>query len=436
MSYTVRLRKSAATVYTFTSPTPFVAPVHAYEHDDSEPPRLAVLAKTWVLQGVLYAASEALAVAAWDGLKALLDVPASIPDGVQLLRGATLVDSIATEDGYEAVKVETLESPRTDLQWRGEMAFSLRVTGRKRFTTTTTSAGVISKISTQETWAYDEAGLLTRTLTGELEAASGSAVAIARTLGLALPGGDYAYETNGPDGVDVERLDLADRRARFTSRVRQAGATLPGGVGPSFSKRTSVSRGGGSVVTTVSATARGTGAEAAVRAARPSGQLAAEEVDVDPFGRSASATYVSREPDTGAPILKFHRLSTRGGGRPRAWSRMSGGRPPILHVLSFGPVELEEECLIELVGNAPGTDSYKFPGPVPGLVEDTSKMSFDGPTRIAVGASRSQDVWQMRLVRGYVGASLPEVLAAASKQALAPGSGSTPTAEAARQAKG
>lgn len=434
MSFTVRLRRSGSTVYTFSTPTPFVEVSTVPAYDTDEPPVLAGLDRTWTVTGYLRGATEAATITAWDALKSVLDTAATAPDGIQLLRDGNVVDSIATEQGYEGVRVLSYEAPRSDLQWRGEVRFSIRVTGRKRLATTVTSAGTISLLETTESWSYSESGLLTHTLRGRVEVSSGSAVSVARLLGLTNPGGSFAFSTNGPEGVDVEQLDAADRSASFVSTVQEAGATLPGSVGAGFRKTTTTETASGFTVTTVEATAVGIGAEAAVRAARPGG-TSSERVSVDPFGRSATATYVVKAPvgGSGSSVLRAHRITTRGGGRPRRFSVMSGGRPPIAHLLAFEPVEVDEEGVVEVVGNAPGTDLFKIPTPVPGLVEDTNRLALSAPERVEIGRDRAQDRWQVRFSRGYVATSLATAYAAASKQALVPGGGSTPSAEAQRQ---
>ena len=97
------------------------------------------------------------------------------------------------------------------------------------------------------------------------------------------------------------------------------------------------------------------------------------------------------------------------------------------------PVEVDEEGVVEVVGNAPGTDLFKIPTPVPGLVEDTNRLALSAPERVEIGRDRAQDRWQVRFSRGYVATSLATAYSAASKQALVPGGGSTPSAEAQRQ---
>ena len=434
MSFTVRFRRGTTDVATFASPTPFVEPVDDLEYDDQEPRALAAIVRRWTITGVVYAASETAAITAWSALKAALETPATNPDRIELLRDGNVADSISVADGFEAVQVDSLASPRSDWQWRGGFLFTVKVSGRKRLSVATTGAGNIAKLELTESWSYDENGLLTHTLSGVLEAASGSAEAIARTLGLTVPGPTFAFVTNGPEGVDVEKLDRADRNARFTSTVREVGEALPGGVAPSFSVATEVSVGGGFETKTVTASASGPGAESAVRAQRPGGSLASESLVVDPWTRSARAVYVQRKP-LGDP-LRSHRLSIRGGGRAIAWSRMSGNRDPIRHVLSRAPVEIEEEIVVEVVGNAPGTDRFRLPAPIPGLDEDPGKFALTAPELVERGADRSQDRWQVRLSRGYVAVRFADAYTALSKQALAPGSSSTPSAEAQRQGKG
>lgn len=402
MSYTARLVRGGSAVYAFTT-TPFTEPKHTPEWDTQEPPILAALAKSHTLTGILVGASETATVAAWDALKAVLEVSgANQIDGVELLRSGTVVDSITVAGGYQGFKWEVLEAPKSDLQWRGEMRFTLRISGRKRFSTGAGGLGAtVSRLDQHESWSYDETGLLTRSLAGEVETTSGSAVAIARTIFLSLPSSSFGRVTNGPEGVDVERLDLDDTQARYTSTIREVGRTLPAAVGPSFSVERTVAVEGGETVTTTTIRARGTGAEAAVLSKIPAGSLASSKITVDEWQREASGTFVVRSASNGATtqIVRTHRFELSGGGRRISWTLRTGNRAPLKHVGPYEPVNVAEEIGLE---NS-GADGANFtpPSPLDGLAEDTSASRTSGPARVQIGADRSGDRWALQISRRY-----------------------------------
>ncbi len=432
MSYEVRLTRGGTSVFTFGSHTPFVEPEHSYEHDQNEPPRLVSIAKTWTIEGRLYGANEAEVVSQWTALTKALEDPAQAPDGVELLRDGTVVEAITPAWGFGRFRVEQLAAPRVERAWRTELHFVTRISGVKALGGAGSNPSAkVSKLTQTESWAYGESGLLTKTLSGEVEVVKGAkATELARTLGLKLPGPHFAFVTRGPEGVNVERLDEADSRARFTSIVQESGASLPSGVAPSFGRAVHVTRSNGEALTTITVNASGPGAEAAVRREKPSGTLT-ESVTVDPHKRSAVAVYVTSRLD-GGRLLRTHRLTTRGGGRPIRYTRRTGGRPPAKHVLPRAEVEIQEEIQVEVTGT-PGLNDWQLPAPLGGLDEDTSELSFAPfPTRVVIGATRAADKWLMGVRRVYRAPALGETVDEMARSVMAPGASSNPQREATR----
>lgn len=398
MSITVRLvgGTPVATVYTFEAV--FTEPTHGLEHDDQEPPIVVAITKTYSLTGILYGASETATIAAWDELKAVLEASGSSQiKGIEVVRNSTVADSITTAGGYEGLRVVKFTSPKSDLQWRGEMRFGLEITGRKRFASGVSGLGpTVSRLTQQESWTYDESGLLTRSLTGEVQTTSGSAVAIARTIFLSLPSASFAYVTAGPEGVDVTREDLADRTATFTSTIRESGAALPGLVGPSFSFSTETSVANGDTVTTIRIQAVGPGAEAAVRSRAPAG-VTASTITVEPHGRSAVGHFVVKKTSSAGQV-KTRRFAVSGGGRARTFTKRSRGRAPVPHVGSYEPGEIVETIHLEKTGS--GGD-FSLPAPLDGVDEDTAGLRMSGPNKESPGKDKSGDLWSLDVQRVY-----------------------------------
>ena len=430
MSFEVRLVRGGQPFFTFGSHTPFLEPEHQYDHNQMEPPRLVSVTKTWTVDGRLYGSSEAEVIALWTALTKALEDPTQYPEGAELLRDGTVVEAISAALGYRHFRIEHLGAPRIERAWRAELRFVTKISGVRVFPGLGANSKV-SKLTLNESWAYTEAGLLTKTLSGELEVITGEkASLVARTLGLKLPGQSFGFVTAGPEGVNTEQLDQADLTARFTSIIQEAGAPLPSGVGPSYSRSLHVTRSSGETMTTTTVTATGPGAEAAVRRERPQAVLS-ESVTVDAFRRTATAVYVQEKLDLGR-LLRTHRFTTRGGGRPIRFTRRTGGRLPAKHVLPRAEVEVQEEIQVEILGS-PGIADFAVPAPPAGLDEDTSELAFAPfPTRVALGATRAQDRWVMGVRRVYRAESLGEVLDGISRAVVAPGAGSNPEREAAR----
>lgn len=420
MSFTVRFLRNSSAHYTFAAST-FLSPTHAYDFDDDDPPRLSSITKTWTIQGTLYGANEAAVITAWDSLKTAIETPDTYPDGIELRRGNSTVESITTAGGYAEWKVTELSSPRHEGQWRERITFTMRVSAKRTFANTGNLASV-SKITQTETWAYDDAGLLTQTLEGEIEVIAGyEATEVAREVGvLDLPGTDFAYDTNGPEGVDVVKLDRGNRKAKFTSRVREAGEALPSNVAAGFTVARSETTSNGKITTTITVSARGVGAESAVLAQAPVGGVVTKEFRYDRWQRTASAVYVTEDstsPDA-SRILRLHRFTSRGGGRKIAWTKRTGGRLPIKHVGPFEPVEINEQLVVSYLGKPSDADAFKFPAALAGLDEDTNALEVDGPTRVRIGKDASGDEWEMGLRRRYMAPSFEVAFELVAKSAI------------------
>lgn len=382
--------------------------------------------KTWNLEGTLYGNPP---TAAWDALKAKIEDPKSYPDGIELLRDGNVIESISAKGGYDDWRIERLTSPKTDLQWRGELRFTLKVVGRRRLATT----NKISKLTQTETWSYDEAGLLTRTLAGDVEVTDGSAVAQARTLGLKIPGNTFGFVTNGPEGVDVERLDLADLKARYTSTIRESGAQLPDAVAPNFTLEVESQIRDGLQITTTRVHATGTGALAAVQKELAPGRLH-EAISQDAHTRTAQGVFVESKPATGDELLRLHRFNVSGGNRGIAFTRRTGARKPADHTLSFSPVDVVETIEV-LTWGKPATLKIKLPSPVSGLVEDRDAWRLTGPERVTIGKDDTADEWATHVTRVYRAADLTNVFTPVLQSVIAPGAGTTLEDEIARITK-
>lgn len=436
--FSVRLRRynedDAAweTAYTFAA-NPFISPEHSYEHDDQEPPRVTTVKKTWKLEFRLYGADDEDTIEKWTEIRDVIEGSSPI-NGVQLLHFDTVVEEISSEGDYDEVKVERFASPQEDLQWQTGMTATLQVSGVKRIATV--EGDTISALTQTLTYSYDDSGLLTKTLAGDVTVVSGSAEEKARTLGLSIPSSFFAYVTRGPEGVDVEVLNRADTRARFTSIIQESGSALPGGVAPGFSLNIRTRTEDGDEITTTTVEARGPEAFAAVKSKRPTGRLV-EELEHDDFRRTARAVYISKKQATGASQVKRQVFRASGGGQQILYTERDGSRTPVEHVGPFLSVLIDEEITLEVTGQK-GTIDYKLPAALSGsgVREDTSGFSAVGPLRSEKGKDLSADRWSLTVKRRYTARSFYGAFTVMVKSAFEPGEASNLDAEARRRDDG
>lgn len=410
--FSVRLRHDTTDLYTFEA-APFVSPKVAQEQDDTG--AVVAVVRTWVLSGFVYGKSTTLPEA-YATLRAVVEATGSTQvNRVELLRGASVLESISTADGFDFVKITDFSVAPGKGQWRSRLAISLTVTGRKPLETSGGSIPPgVAALTLEEDWSYSPEGLLTRTLSGTVEttsSATDTATEIARTLGLELPSRFFAYETNGPEGVNVTSLDRLDRKASFRSSIRESGRELPANVTSDFEVATTTLEREGESVTTISVTARGTGAVEAVKARAPAGAVTLKSLTIAPWGLGATAVYETRKAQTRDPVIVRQRSFTlTGGSRPVRFTPRTGGREPAEHLGCFQPFELVEQVAVENVG-VDGATMY-FPKPVPGLREDASARVPVGPSLVERGAKPSADRYAASLRRVYRGARAADAYSA------------------------
>lgn len=433
MAFSVKIMKDATALATFASPTPFLEPLHSFDFDDSDPARLVAINRTWVIDGVLRG-DDATVTTAWNALVAILEDHTNYPNGIQFLRDAAVVQQISAASGYSLFKVEQLESPRSDTHWVTEARFKLRVTGRRRLAADFSTGGTeasnasalvgltnITKIEQREAWIYSPTGLLRQTLSGRVEVSSGDAVEVARFLALELPGDSFAYETRGPEGLDVTREDLAGRIATYTCVIQECGVALRPQVAADFSRNVLVDRREGKERTVTTVSASGLGAYAAVIAERPGGPITREVIEQNEATRTARATYEQEGTfESDASVKKTHKFVVTGGGIPVRFTERTGGLLPVPHKLPRTAVKIVETFDVEFVG-APKITSFKFPRRLEaeGLIEDTDAGEQRWP-EAKQGVGEGASAWTAGVTRVYWAASLENLLIVIGLGALEP----------------
>ncbi len=400
MSYAVVLRRGAADILTFNTPTPLPSPRTTYEKDDDDPPRLASISKTWEVE-ILLLGSESSVETQLNAIKAVIEDPTNYPDGARLIRDAGGADSILeridAEGGYDEFFVDAMVLPISDGYPSSEIKVQLTISGKRKFP----DANGITKFTQSESYAYDDCGLLTRTLVTEVETdASESAEAKARLFFLTLPGASFGYLTKGPEGANIDVLNKGDTKARSISIIQENGVALPADVSPIFSKSITTQTQEGETFTITTISTRGTGAEAAVRAAEPGTKLQSSVITVNDAQCTATGVFVQRDTTQAASkVIRFHSFDSRGGGKPLVSTPRSGNRVASVHVLARTLVELIETITLEVTQST--TPIFKFPPPLSGVIEDTDALAISHPRIVSFGSKKSGDRWQAGTRRTY-----------------------------------
>lgn len=404
MSYTLTLLHGSTVLYTLPVTT-FFQPKSSPVYDNYEPPTIVGIDKLWTIRGSLKSTSETNTATAWTTLRGFIEgTGTNQVNGAQLKQGTNLIEDLSTNGTYVQVKIESFEcdpSPRPERGWHSEVGYVIKITGRRRLVNVRT-------LEETDVFSYSPEGLLTRTLTGTIETQSGtSATTQAQTLGLSLPGATYAYITNGPGGVNTEKLDLSDTRVRFISSYAQSGSALPSGVSPEFSVKVEKTTTKGEMLTVTTVTASGSGAAAAVAAQKPSGDLFSQAVTSDAFRLTAAAVYVQKQAAQPGRMLMLWAFSISGGQPGASATERTGGRQAALHVLPATPVRIRETVSVQVWGS-PQDNDFTMPDAlnIDGVLLDGGSQ-VDPGHRVEIGVTRAQDRWQAGCVRNYVAASVP-----------------------------
>jgi hypothetical protein len=318
-----------------------------------EPAVLESIRDNWSLIGGAILTPDGSTGAGWTRFRAalaVLDSPTDPIVRVELRRVEAGVETLELSLGTDTHEGFTIDGVSCDGPWTlaprstHKIAFpiDLRFSARRVFERTLTLpdgtpvAGVVS-FEQRIKHEWDAAGLGTITAETIVTTKNGTdARTRARLLGkLAIPGVTWSYDTNGPDGVDVETLDEREsttsqpRSASAFSRVRQwgerVGTTAPNASPGSISYEDARSDDGMEVLRVVTAEATGPGAEAWVRGRAPSGPHVVETVS-RPTSRQFKATWTIRLP-SGAAVFVVIDGEISGGFEDFDFEPVNGYQP-------------------------------------------------------------------------------------------------------------
>lgn len=194
------------------------------------------------------------------------------------------------------------------------------------------------------------------------EGAATSAEDLAKTFGK-IPladtlGSSYSFQTNGPDGVELEYLGADERTTalgsseratarsstivRAISRVQQHGITVgvtgPGASPTDFTKTVRIEEAGGEKTTTTTATAVGPASEAWVKSQAPVGKINKSDVLVSQTPPAATGVWTQVEGVSGsggggnttdASLNRQITVTIVPGGQDFDYQPVMGGFPPV-----------------------------------------------------------------------------------------------------------
>ncbi|MCW8138600.1 MAG: hypothetical protein KIT58_06825 [Planctomycetota bacterium] len=354
----------------------------------AEPPEVVEVREVWEVPGVRLVASDGEPATLWrewtEFLARFRVRGAGAPVTVRLVRdpaGAAEVVWTLGPPTHERFRVEHLGAGREDhvprAAWRVLAPFTLVVSAVQRFADARGIVGWDQETSSR----FDGGGLQTVEWRTTITTREGtSAVDKARRFGRidrAPFGPSYAYDTNGPDGVEVTTNDADELGARVptravaVSRIRQWG--VPVGAGPpgttptevGYSVRTLVEK--GETTTTLRATARGPGALAWVEARRPGGAVDTSEVFCEEALRYAEATWTLKGEAPQAPrALRWQLHTELTGGHPDVdMEPVVGGYEPVLFEGAVLPWRLTVHVRARRRGGEGTPDELPLPGLLP-----------------------------------------------------------------------
>ncbi len=341
-AYTLEIT-NGTTTYTLGGPArpqPDWEPDIAYEYDqDASPAVVTAEIETWALKSLVYVnATPGTLTSDLETLAALLRNRSSPVTSVTLKYGGSTIRSMSSTTHAQLMvrALRTIAGPGAWVNhWRGDLV----IVGRKVLP----DASDIVKVTQKVAYSYDEAGLLTQTLTGRIEVTAGTDV-VAKAQGYALTslGSAYVFTTGGlaagAANIDVEILNHpTDTIAEFRSQQKEKGVTIPA-TATDWSQGSSIADTPDGRLTTTRVSARGTSianARTAVKGAKPATAVRVSTEREDKDSITYSAEYVVREPlPTQAAFYSLptilsmqRRVTVRGGGQPRILEPVPGYRP-------------------------------------------------------------------------------------------------------------
>lgn len=348
------------------------------------PPTVAEVREVWEFAGVRLVSSDDTVDTLWTSsiaaLRSALFERAAHPTYVRIVadpRSAASENAVFTlgpTGGYEGLRIEEIRGgPDPDVpeaSWSRTASWTIVASAVKKLPDATTGIAILNQ-RTQTT--YDEAGLRTLTWTTEITTQEGtSAITKAQTyarIPASALGGDHAYQTNGPDGIDFEPLDADEINSRTpthvvaVSTIKQFGEAI-GATDAQTSPGTYLywyrtRREADYTETTYFAEAVGQNAAAYVASKAPTGDVTVDEAYTEPTGRRVSHLWIKRT-DTGsaAGAQDEFRVRIVGASQVELWRQTTGLQPAHedIGALTWWV------CVVDVATKNTGSEEFTLPG--------------------------------------------------------------------------
>lgn len=410
--------------FTFALDGPYFPRLEGEYKTAAAAPQLVALREVWEIRGAkIVGADPAATWAAWVAFRARIASTRSGSGGLApafptyarfvIPGGATLYTiGPSTHEGF---LVELVESDPRDLRdeeqggaWRTVVPVTLRVSAIQKFADTNGIVGWEQEVFSTYPEGRHRLEWRTRITTAEGTNAADKAASYA-AIDTDTLDGTYLYETNGPDGVDVQTLDADEQNSRTptvaiaTSVVRSFGTTIgsvlpgasPSDVSYSITTRTTAKE----RVTTTSATATGPNALQYVESKEPAVYNESEVVD-EQAKMFASGVWSQREETQSASGDRTGQgktgiaVAVSGGSQAIDFEAVADDGDPVAFFGAWLPVAATVDIKVEAVGPTFDKSSMQLPGaPGDGWALDSAASSEGEPQLTEEAASPSGNKW-------------------------------------------
>lgn len=381
------------------------------------PPVLAQIREVWEFVDARVKSTDDTTDTLWSvriaALRSAIEQRTAHPTFVRLVRnpratGEAVVITLGPPD-YEDLRIETVEGGQDpdapDVSWSRTGTFTITVSAVKKLPDAVTGIVTFEQRATT-TFRFGLRTLEWRTTITTKEGVS--AVAKAKLFGRlpdALLAGDHAFQTNGPDGIDIEELDSDETQgstARVTtavvavSRIEQFGepvnATTAGNSPDFFQFFTEVRKKADTEETVFFARAQGPNSASYVASKKPGGSLA---VDIEHIENTSNLNWGHWEKhrNTQAGPLDEFKIRVTPGAQVELLRTLTGIQPADRSIGGF----TWWDCVVEISSFLTGSEEIDFPGLLPKPWVLNRAQVVEGSPEVV--GERKKDIEDTRFVR-------------------------------------
>lgn len=387
----------------------------------------------WEVNGCRIVSSDGTTATLWTAWRAFMArfESSTFPAYARLVRdpaGANaVVWTLGAADGYEQFRLEAISGRKDeaveDASWATTATVDLRLSAVKKTPDANGICGFDQTVSTTYSDGLRVLEWRTKITTAEGTDAREKAKSYA-VIPVASLGGDHAYETNGPDGIDFVNVDSDERVTRLPTiceavcRVRQfgiaTGVTAPGGSPNDFTYTIETETVGGDTTTTYSAAASGPNALTWVQGKAPlfpsESRVVQEQAANRASGRWVVKSTRSANPDVEGDtnVLVDVELS---GGQAGVEFEVTPGGLPVRFDTPPTPLRAVVKLTSEKRGTVAKSEDLKFAGALPAPWIFAPNESTEGqPKRVERATTTgAADLWQRTATLVYYASPLDVV---------------------------